>query len=448
MMHRTLFFLFILLATSANGQTPSAYSAYKEAQLKESVIYTFDAARTVTHFDATPDGKMWFTVDKFGVLENMIVGGNRIQFDFNSIPVATCGLSPDGSYIIWMGLERSVTEDGFNNTTTHLYKSWNVGKDGTRTDLIGKYISDYNQLQFFPKYKKWVALLPAANVKQEGEHDFAIENGNIISKGFPHPKMFSYDSTGTKWAYRSTDEADENLITADGSHLLWKRASKNPNIATNDPIVMHFTPDIKLFGSIFDGRDYSFGFRNEATLFKTTYFTSHSDTARSYLIFNNKKQPLYKWINSIQLDTAGKKIVYFASDPADFTAQKKDERNGVVVENGKVIAGPYIVVGRLFLSPSGKNLAWSAAKTTTLELYHNGKMIGALGNYLEVQWSPDEKNLAFVTSTERQKYYVVCGGKRSALYDRIGRIAFTADKTALEFVAIKNTKLLKVRMSL
>jgi hypothetical protein len=450
MTNRVLLFLasalFVLSSASAQQKTRSAATA----KVKETPLYQFDAARAITHFDATSDGSMWFAVDKFGLLQNMITNGNRIQFDFNEVPVATAQLSPDGSFIIWMGLERGYDAEGFNTTTTHLYKNWR-GKDGEESQLIGTFTSDYNSLQFFPKFGKWIAILPAANnVNQKGDRNLVLENGKIMSKNEPNPKMFSFDSLGTKWAYRSTDGAKENLITSEGNVFLYQRKSANPNIFSDDPIVMNFTPDIKVFGSIVDGRDYDIGFRASARLYKTSYEAKKLDTARSYIVFQDKKHPLFHWINSIQIDSAGKTIVYFASDPSQFAIPKGNDRSAIVVQDGKTIAGPFARAGKLFLSPSGKHIAYSAIKNNSkmYELFFDGKSLGTVGDYCEVYWSPDEKQIAFVTTDEKIKMYVNAGGKRSPSFERVGRIGWSKDKKSVEYVAIKTSTLVKVKQAL
>jgi hypothetical protein len=424
----------LLVALAANGQS------YKEARIKQTKFYELDPARTVVHFDATPDGSHWFAVDKFGLRNQIVINGKREDTEFNEIPVATAQLSPDGKTFVWMGLERSYDEQGFNTTTTHLYEH-----HSNKLTLEGKYTADYNSLQFFPKFGKWIAILQAANnVNQKGDKDLIIENGKVIAKGEPSPRMFSYDTTGTKWAYRSTDKTKENLITSSGKQLIYERLTPNPYIPSDDPTVFHFTPDIVMFSAILDGRDYNFGFRNTAELYKTNYKSSAVDTTRSYIVFKNKKQPLFKWISNVSMDTAGRTIAYLASDPDEFTKVKRDDKKGVVVRDGKIIAGPYKGVGRLFMSPSGKRIAYTAAAVDHYDLYLDGKIVGPVGEFVDVIWSRDEKRLAFVTMDGRGKMSVIANGKRSPLYDRIGRIGWLEKGNGLEYVALRNTSLQKV----
>lgn len=422
-----------LFAFTANAQQ-------KEAKTKQTKIYEFDAARAIVHFDATPDAKHWFAVDKFAQMQNIIINGKREELEFNEIPVATAQFSPDGKTFVWMGLERSYDAQGFNTTTTHLYEHTNAG-----LKLHGKFTADYNSLQFFPKFNKWIATLQAANnVNQQGEKDLIVENGKVIAHGEPSPRMFSYDTSGTKWAYRASEKAKENLISSTGKQFLYERRTSNPYLPSDDPTVLSFTPDIKMFGSILDGRDYNIGFRNVAELFKTNYKGTSFDTARSYIIFKNKKQPLYKWITNIAMDTAGSTIAYLASDPSEFGKPKRDDKKGVVVRDGKVIAGPYRSVGKLFLSPSGKRIAYTASQGEHYELYLDGKSIGKVGEYVDVSWSPDEKRIAYITMDERGKMTVVANGKHSALYDRVGRLGWQTKGNGVEYVALRNTSLQKV----
>lgn len=421
----------------------SVKAQYKEAKLKQTKIYEFDAARPIIHFDASPDVSHWFAVDKFAQMQNIIISGKHFGIAFNEIPVATAQLSPDGKTLVWMGLERSYDQQGFNTTTTHLYEH--------RADTLmlkGSFTADYNSLQFFPRFDKWIAILQAANnVSQTGDKDLIIENGVVLANGEPSPRMFSYDSTGTKWAYRSTDKARENLITSTGKQFMYERRTSNPYLPSDDPRVLSFSPDNMMFGTILDGRDYNFGFRHVAELFKTNYIGSSSDTARSYIIFHDKKQPLFKWITNVVMDTLGRTIAYLASDPKEFGKPRRDDKRGVIVRDGNIVAGPYRSVGKLFMSPSGKRIAYTATVGEHEELFVDGKSVGEVGEYVHLSWSPDEKRIAFVTMNDRAKLVVVANGKQSPVYDRIGRIGWHKHGNAIEYAAIRNTSLNKVLQS-
>jgi hypothetical protein len=432
-MRYVLFIAAYLLAFTANAQQ-------KEAKTKQTAIYEFDAARAIIHFDATADGKHWFAVDKFAQMQNIIINGRREELEFNEIPVATAQLSPDGNTLVWMGLERSYDAQGFNTTTTHLYEHTNAG-----LRLHGKFTADYNSLQFFPKFNKWVAILQAANnVNQKGEKDLIVENGKVISHGEPSPRMFSYDTTGTRWAYRASDKAKENLVSSTGKQFLYERRTANPYLPSDDPTVLLFTPDIKMFGTILDGRDYNLGFRDVAELFKTNYKATSSDTARFYIIFKNKKQPLFKWITNIAMDTAGRTIAYLASDPKEFGKSRRDDSRGVIVRDGNIIAGPYRKVGKLFISPSGKRIAYSASDGDEYQLYLDGKPVGKIGEYVDLSWSPDEKRIAYISMDDRGKMTVFANGKHSPIYERIGRIGWLVKGSGIEYLALRNTSLKKV----
>src|SRR5262249_28045759 len=142
--------------------------------------------------------------------------------------------------------------------------------------------------------------------------------------------------------------------------------------------------------------------------------------------------------------TGGNHILYFANDTTTNGDPKYRDERGLVVRDGKVIAGPYNHVVRLFHSPGAEHTAWTAGRDTIVDLYVDGNILGSVGEYIALTWSPDETKTAYATMTERQKLYVVAGGKRSALYDFIGRIGFTSDGKAVEYLAIKYDKLVHV----
>jgi hypothetical protein len=437
----TLAFFFV----NSYSFAQSAVDKYPEAKVIQKELYEFDVARPVKHFDALPDGSDWFAVDEFGLLQTIIVRGTRYEKRFNEIQPQTAKFSPKGDFLIWMGLERSYDEKGFNTTKTTVYK---MTKKSDQPDTIGAYTSDYNSLSFSKSGRHWIAILPAAKSDQIGLRDIVMIDGLIQSKNYPRPGMFSFDRDEKLWAYRSTDGADENLVTTFAVNKMYTRKVKNQMLPSPDPVIFHYTPDLKNSSGMLESRDYDFDFPHEAQVFKTSYFLDRQDTNHQYVIFNGKREPNFRWISQIQIDTAGTHIAYFACDTLGDTFHAiKNEKHGVLVEDGKIIAGAYDETGRVFISPSGKNLVWTASNRNEASLFYNGKKVGDVGNYIDMKWSPDEKKFAYITTTEKGKPFVVTGGKRSEVFDSIGRIAFSPDDKSIEYCAIKYNKLLHIKQS-
>lgn len=435
MIHPLLFLLFA--ASIAFGQKP--------ASVTEKLIYEFDPARPIEHLEATPDGSLWFAVDAFNLKRNIIISGERIERDFNEIPIVSAQMDPSGSYIIWMGLVRSFDVDGFNTSTTEVYKAYRAnGK--VRNDSAGFFTADYNTLAFSRDGAHWAALLPRANVKQQGLRDVVILDGKIIAADNPMPRMFSFGSTSDTWAYRSTEDTKENLVTKEGIKLLIQHRSKNPYSQNDEPVIRFFSPENIAFGGIAEGFDYDNHFPHVAALYKTSYRSAHRDSARSYLIFRNKVQRPLRWINNITFDTAGEHIAYLGADPA--WEPRTNERRGVVVLDGNVIAGPYDATSLLFMSPSGKHLAWSAKEGEAMKLFYDKKFVANIGAGLRVVWSKDEKRYAYITTNERGKSVVHTGAKVSEPFDRTGRIGFSDDDKTLEFAGLRANKLYQVKIKL
>jgi hypothetical protein len=443
-----LYVLGVLYDLSPAGAQISTPDKYPLGKFTTKELYTFDVARPIKHFDAMPDGSNWFAVDEFGLLQTIIIHGERYEKRFNEIPAQTTKLSPKGDYLIWVGLERSYDERGFNTTQSTIYK---MMKGSSKVDTIGSYVSDYNSLTFSKSGRHWIAIFPAAKSDQLGIRDVVMVDGLIVGKDYPRPGMFSFDRDEKLWAYRSTDKADENLVTTFGVNKMYTRKVKNPVLPSPDPVIYHFSPDFKNSMGMLESRDYDFDFPHEAQLFKTSYFLDRQDTNHMYVIFKGKREPNYRWINSIQIDTGGLHIAYFACDTLGDTYHAvKNEKHGVVVEDGEIISGAYAYdeTGRLFLSPSGKNIAWTAStKLGEAAIYYNGVKTADVGNYIDVKWSPDEKKYIYITTDNRSKPFVVAGGKRSEVYDRIGRIAFSADGKSIEYCAVKYDKLLHIKQS-
>ncbi len=428
--------LVILVSTFAFGQ--------KTTGITEKLIYEFDPARPVEHFDASPDGSLWFAVDGFAQIRNMIISGTRIEKEFNEIPVATAQIDPTNSYIIWMGLVRNIDLDGFNMTVTEVHKA-SLAKSGLVTDSIGAFTADYNSLYFSRNGEHFAALLPRANIKQQGVRDVVLLDGKVISTEYQRPRTFSFGTGSDTWAFRANDDEMDYLITKTGAQVVAKR-DKNPYARPEEAIIRFFSPHNIALGGIVEGMDYNNNFYNSAALYKTSYRSAHRDSARHYMIFGNKVLPPHRWINNIAMDTAGTHIAYFGADPA--WVPMGDERKGVVVLDGKVIAGPYASTSLLFMSPSGKHLAWTVKEGEVMKLYYNKKYVGDVGAGMRFVWSGDEKNYAYVTSNARGKSIVIVGNKESAPFDRTGRLGFSRDGKSLEFLGLRAHKLYQVKIKL
>ena len=259
------------------------------------------------------------------------------------------------------------------------------------------------------------------------------------------PRTFSFGKGADTWAFRANDDTREYLITKTGEQVVAMH-DKNPYARQDEAIIRFFSSDNIALGGIVEGLDYNNHFSNAAALYKTSYRSTQLDSARHYLIFRNKVQKPHRWINNISIDTSGQHIAYFGADP-NWT-RGGDERKGVVVLDGNVIAGPYASTSLLFMSPSGKHLAWTVKEGETMKLYYDKKAVGDVGAGMKMIWSKDEKQYAYVTANARGKSIVFASGKESAPYDRTGRLGFSADGKTLEFVALRANKLYQVRMKL
>ncbi len=437
---------FIMLSTVGNAQQKSIPVAEKLplATLKQHEIYKFDLSRPVENFDATPNGSLWYAVDNFGLMRTMIINGNREDRRFNEIPALSTSLSPDGSYLIWVGLDRHYDTQGFNTTVSTAYKYQLVSK---KSDSLLSIISDFNTVFFSPNSKHWAAIFPAANVLEKTLRDAVIVDGKIASTGQASPRKFSFSHDGNTWAFRSTNGIEEHLITSAGNQLLYQRSRENPYLPTDDPIILRFSPDVVSNLNVLDGRDYDFDVRHVATMYQTNYKATARDTSNMYLVFKGKRQLYSKWIKNIQIDSGGKHIIYFASDTSENTKKNHTDQKALVVRDGNVIAGPYDGSWRLVLSPSGEHTAWTTSTDSTVYFYLDGNKVSNVGEFFKMVWSADEKQIAYVTtekSEQRERVFVVAGNKRSPAYDMIGRIGFTADGKAVEYIALKYNKLLNI----
>lgn len=440
-----LFSILILLAVSlstvrAQHQAPVNTSdpAMPSAQINEQLIYTFDVARPVVLFDATPDGSLWFAVDVFGVNKTITINGVHNETRYGEISPLSTQLSPNGKYMIWMGMAHSFDQQSFNTTRTTVFHH-NAG--AKTSDSLLNVESDNNTVFFSSRGDHWAAVMPSSNVKQADPHDIAVVDGKIVSSGYPNPKMFTFSADCSTWAYRSRDGRDENIITADGKHLLFQRASADPFVVKNEPQVWRFSPDVHLYEYALDGRDFDFNVTHVATLYKTSYVSSKRDSVLQYVVYNGKRQLYSRWIKDIQISPTGAHLVYFAAD----TTRGAFGTRGVVVKDGTIIAGPYDGAQRLFLSPSGEHLAWSVQEGKMINLYVDGKKVSRVGEYLNMKWSADEKTFAYVTSDSHEKVYVITAGRRSPTYDRIGRLGVSADGKTVEYMAVKYDKLVHVK---
>lgn len=396
-----------------------------------------DLARPVVYMDALPDGSKWFVIDKFGPIQSMLLNGKRIERTFNNIPFTTAQFSPNSEYIIWMGLDRIYTEKGFDSTITNIYRN---------DSLVGSYLADYGSLEFSRTGAHWGAILPFANVLQTSARDFAVADGKVLGYGEDHPRQFSFNHDETKWAYRTTKGKEERLLTSDGPQTLFVRLEEESIYSTKiDSTILRFTPDVSYHGLILEGRDYDFGFEHVGQLRKTSFDPAHTDTARSYFFYNSKAQQPYRWLSNILIDSSGKHTAYFACDPQqEKLGAQRDERRAVMVYDGKVIVGPFAKAGRLLMSASGKHLVFSTDIAKGL-IYLDTKPIIKSEQLQNCVWSQDESRIALVATGTHGKAFVIVNGKRSREYEKIGHLAFSADKKYVMYVALLNGKLERVK---
>ncbi len=421
---------------------------FPEALTDHPLLAELDPARPVLHLDATPNGSTWMAVDGFAHWASMVVNGYRIAKEYHEIPAATAqiitsdgstrngstsdGSTSNGSHAIWAAEMHVATKQGFDSTIIDVYQD---------TNIIGTFIGDSPDLQISGSGRHWAMLIPYASAAQQGLRDVVLIDGKIVSNGDPWPHRFSFSHDETQWAFRSTNGIDEKLITSKGKFDLYKW---NPNW---DATIWRYTPDVRYRTEALQGRDYDFDFEHIARINRTAYSQKSQDTARSYMNYNGKSYGLYRWITEVQMDSSGKHVAFLACDPAVHARGDSDERRGIVFYDGKTYAGPFHGVSRLFMSPSGEHLSYST-DVATGEFYHDKKLIGKTGRVLTCLWSPDESHIAFASVGSHDKVYVVVGGKRSQLFEKIGRIGWTADGSAVEFVGLANGKLFRVHQPL
>ncbi|HWF44168.1 MAG TPA: hypothetical protein VG537_05970 [Candidatus Kapabacteria bacterium] len=426
---------------------PDPGKLFHPAPVEEHTIYSLDLARTVKLMSATPDGSHWYVVDEFANWQTITIDGHPFSKQFHEISAAATRLSPNGNYLIWTGLLRAFTHEGFDSTTAYVYKD---------TSLVGNFISDYPVVEFSRTGRQWAELLPYAYETQKGDRDFVIVDGKVVHKNEVYPHQFSFSHDEDHWAYRATDGLTEKLVTdaSDTSIVLYKRPIPQKNFIW-DPTVWRYTSDVQ-YRNVIEGRDYDFDFVHVAKKLRTAYSSRSADTVRTYINYDGYNQGLYRWINEIHMDDSGRHIAYFAADPAiSRVTDSSDEHRAVVVYDGKVVAGPYPGVSNLFLSSSGKHYAYTLSPDCAFcgtagipKFYIDRKLAYRTNKVINCVWSPDESKTALVIVGEHGKLFVAAGGKRSPLFEQIGQVAWTPDGRHVEFVGVSNGKVIVVKQAL
>lgn len=194
-----------------------------------------------------------------------------------------------------------------------------------------------------------------------------------------------------------------------------------------------------------EGRDYDFEFSHVATQNKTAYSSLSGDTSRMYVNFKGHNEGLYRWSAQFLIDDSGHHLAYLACDPA-VTSKEGNERRAVVVYDGNVFAGPFPGVTLLFMSPSGKHIAYSLNLESS-KFYLDKKVLAKTSAVVDVDWSPDESKIAFAAAGEHGKFFVVANGKRSPLFEQIGHIGWSRDGRYVLFTAVSNGRVIKVRQA-
>ncbi len=424
---------------SKYGEGDPEQPKLQNAKVDETPLASLDLAREVVNMDAMPDGSHWFVVDKWGVVKTLIYDGRRSDREFNEIPAPTTQLSPNGDYLIWLGLDRHYTETGFDSTIVYIYKN---------QALVASVLADYPVLEFSRTGKSWGVVLPYANVMQNGDRDLVMVNGAVVSKNLGKPRDLSFDHNESHWMYRATESREEFLVSPEEQLPYTGNLRQGEREKMRDSAVYRLTPDMHFHGLLLEGRDYDNGFQHVANLHHTSFRPEARDTAHAYITFNGKNQTPFRWIQNVLIDTAGNHIAYFACDPKQETrGRESDERKSVVVHDGVIIGGPFDAAGRIFLSPSGKHVLYSTGLDKG-NVYLDKKLLDAVTQAQNCTWSPDEKRVVYSATGSHGKVFVVLNGKRSKDFERIGRIGWLPNGKGVEYVALLNGKLLHIRQYL
>jgi hypothetical protein len=410
---------------------------FPQGRVEQKQLFQLDAARDVKLFDATPDGTHWLVISEFANWQRITIDGRPIDKDFHEIATAASRISPNGKYVVWAGLLRALTRDGFDSSTAYVYQG---------DSLIGHFVADYPSLQFSPSGARYAVLLPYAYQRQQGERDVVIVDGAVVARNEVYPHQFSFSHDEKDWAFRSSDGEKERLINDEGKSYLLYSHKVDPAGIQWDPTIWRYTPDVKDFAGGLPGRDYDLHFTNVARQYRTAYSSLSKDTARTWIQYAGKRHSLYRWINNLTIDTAGHHIAYFACDTSvTHSGANQNEHKSDVVYDGKIVAGPYPELSRLFLSPSGKHIAYTLGKNEA-QFYVDTRLSSKTSQIVNCQWAPDEKKIAYVAVGSHDKFFVVVGGRRSPLCEFIGRLGWDPKGKFVEFTGIQNAKVISFRM--
>ena len=426
------------IATMPPQKGVGAENLFRLAHVTLDTLYKLDEARAVKQMDATPDGSRWYVVDEFAHWQYITIDGHPFPTRYHEIAATGTRISPNGNYFLWTGLIHAYTQYDFDSTTADFYED---------TSLLFHAVSDYPLLEFSRSCEHWAAILPAANASQKAPGDFVLVDGKEVRQGATYPHQFAFSHDEQHWAYRTTDGLNERLMTdrSDSAMFMYKWPTPSAT-STYDATIWRYTPDVTVNHKLFEGRDYDYGFEHVARVEKTAYSSLAADTLRYYVNFNGHNQGLYRWVNELLIDSTGQHIAYFACDPK-VRKKGQDERRGVVVYDGTIVGGPYPGVTALYMSPSGKHIAYTL-DLASKRFYLDKKVLARTSTVVDAVWSPDEKHLAFIAAGEHGKFFVACDGKRSPLFERIGRIGWSADGKTIEFVGEIDSKVIEVKMAL
>jgi hypothetical protein len=420
-------------------QDRTADQLFPPGRVEQRQVFQLDAARSIRLFDATPNASHWLVISDFANWQRITIDGRPIEKDFHEISTDATRISPNGSYVIWTGLLRAFTRDGFDSTTAFVYHG---------DSLVAHYVADYPMLQFSRTGARYAVLLPYAYQKQKGDRDLVIVDDSTAVRNEVYPHQFAFSHDETQWGVRSSDGETERLITSEGKSFVLYKHKSDPNGTQWDPTIWRYTPDVKDFAGGLPGRDFDMHFTGVARQYRTAYSSLSKDTARTWIQFGGKRHDLYRWINNVVIDTAGRHIAYFACDPSvTHSGEAQNEHKSDVVYDGKIVAGPYPELSRLFLSPSGKHIAYTLGKNEA-EFYLDTKLQSHTSQVVRCVWSPDEKKIAYVAVGEHDKYFVVVNGKRSPLCEFIGRVAWDPKGRFVEFAGVTNARVTHFRMPL
>lgn len=162
-----------------------------------------------------------------------------------------------------------------------------------------------------------------------------------------------------------------------------------------------------------------------------------SKNSQAFLVIDGKEEEKYDWITSYP-------IIAFSQNGEHYAYAAHRDNKEYIIFDGREIAEYNDIYEGPVLSTDGQHLAYAygVGRPPSPNIIVDNQEKGSFNFLRYLTFSPDGAYFAFMTSTEKGKYYIKVNGEDGKEYDAIAKPIFSPDNQHLAYAAKEGNKIL------